>query len=228
MVVVAAVVEAPMTTFRSELVALALVAAAGVAQADTKVASIDDLRVRDADDAIHEADVRAILEHGVDAQLQACAHPAHTEALAWVVWDAKHVVTVDVGSADAKLEACLVKVLRAVKQPGAIKRRVVASFQIGLDGTAPHEVSSSDVEKAIQTHAKAFQRCYQDALKKTPTLAGRFVFTIAIDAKGKVTSVKSDGTGALDLDTCIDKELRTATFSGGPTTVRFPLVFIAG
>jgi outer membrane biosynthesis protein TonB len=70
------------------------------------------------------------------------------------------------------------------------------------------------------------RRCYQEQLAKQPGLGGKFTYAITTDAHGKVTAVRPvTPTSSPELDACVAKVISGITFSGGPTTMRFPFMF---
>ena len=55
------------------------------------------------------------------------------------------------------------------------------------------ELEASVVAEALEPMRAQLQRCYENALKRHPTLAGRFQYTWVIRGRGRVALAKTGG-----------------------------------
>lgn len=91
------------------------------------------------------------------------------------------------------------------------------------------------IQRIVRSHFGKFKRCYEDALRTTPDLAGtvRVKFVIGVD--GHVSSALDSGASTLPDPTviaCVAREFATAVFpnpeGGGVVTVEYPIIFSPG
>lgn len=86
------------------------------------------------------------------------------------------------------------------------------------------------VANAVRTRLGAVKACYDQALVKTPSLAGRLVAHWTIDVSGAVTTLgwDADTIGNPEMADCIQATIARWRFpppSGGSVEVTFPFVF---
>jgi len=102
---------------------------------------------------------------------------------------------------------------------------VLASAPASADSKAR---SQESIQRVVLGRADALRGCYEQARKRTPGLAGKFVYTIAIGADGRVSkaAAKAPSKPSEALDRCVTKELERLVFEAGPeTTIVYPFVF---
>jgi hypothetical protein len=96
-----------------------------------------------------------------------------------------------------------------------------------IHGPLPAEV----VHHVVREQMKGFQRCYDEALARVPTLAGRWVVRFTIAADGRVEAPKVDPDSLPDATTgaCLLEIFGAITFprpeGGGRVSVVYPLLF---
>jgi hypothetical protein len=109
---------------------------------------------------------------------------------------------------------------------------------VGVHGrvmdSAP-EVESSDLDKAalarfIKARLSAVQACYEQQLKRNPSLKGKIVVRFTIGSTGRITEVDIDDNqmGNDEVASCIKAKIRawTTPFKpDGDATVSYPFVF---
>jgi len=86
------------------------------------------------------------------------------------------------------------------------------------------------IQKVVNAHMAAIQRCYEVQLLKSPGLAGKIVFDWVIATSGSVSSARqvSSSMQSPGVATCILSQIRTWRFPqpvGGSVQVRYPFVF---
>ncbi len=86
---------------------------------------------------------------------------------------------------------------------------------------------------ALRQRARAAKRCYEDALKKDPSLRGKVVLGLQLSDDGSVceSHIVSDSLQNPDALTCIQNLFLGARFPapvGGCVNVALPLVFAVG
>jgi hypothetical protein len=114
--------------------------------------------------------------------------------------------------------------LRASGKPGS----PAAAAQPGSPGAGlPGGYTMNELANVVGAQANAFRACYETALAKEPTLAGRFKYRILLDA-GRVTSVESTNPTkqSAPIDGCIAAQFKRLSFPAkGKATVVYPFVF---
>jgi len=91
------------------------------------------------------------------------------------------------------------------------------------------KVEPADLERRMNQARRELRRCYEDALKSEPTLAGELVLEIEIDTQGSSTKVLPAGAlAAHAVAACavgVVKRLRFPAPRRGKVSVRYPLTF---
>jgi TonB family protein len=111
----------------------------------------------------------------------------------------------------------------------AVKGNVKASSGDEIGGTG--EFDSSAVVAMIKTRLRAIQMCYEQQLRRNPTLAGKVTVEFSIQPRGNVTDVKvkENTTGDAAVGTCVANTVSTFRFNPGPeggsVTYAYPFVF---
>ncbi len=96
----------------------------------------------------------------------------------------------------------------------------------GVGGGLPKDAISRVVKRRI----RAVQACYERALKKERTLAGKLVVRFTIGTAGRVTSARviTNSTRSASVGSCVTGRISGWRFPrprGGPVTVSYPFVF---
>jgi outer membrane biosynthesis protein TonB len=100
------------------------------------------------------------------------------------------------------------------------------------------EVDSSDVDQGklgafVRARMGLLKACYENALKRNPSLKGRLRIRFTILETGGIAdlAVVENGVGSPDVATCVANTMRawrTSFRPSGPVTVEFPFVFSPG
>jgi len=115
---------------------------------------------------------------------------------------------------------------------GPTERKVKGSASAGkgdeVGGTGI--LDAAEVNKVVKSRLTAIKMCYEKALKKNPTLAGKLSVRFTIGTSGRVTSasVSSDTLGDPEVSSCVIDKVKTFAFSkpeGGSVEYVFPFVF---
>jgi TonB family protein len=110
-----------------------------------------------------------------------------------------------------------------------VKGNVKSSAGDEIGGTG--EFDSSVVVSLIKTRLRAIQMCYEQQLRRNPTLAGKVTIEFSIQPRGNVTDVKvkENTTGDAAVGTCVANTVSTFRFNPGPeggsVTYAYPFVF---
>jgi len=90
-------------------------------------------------------------------------------------------------------------------------------------------LDSSDFQNRLRRHLPRIQRCYEEALKVDPAVAGKLELELVLNPDGTVDSVtaEEDTVGNTGMTACVRKVVAGIRFSGAgaTTTVRYPFVF---
>ncbi|MCK6547408.1 AgmX/PglI C-terminal domain-containing protein [Myxococcota bacterium] len=123
----------------------------------------------------------------------------------------------------------------AVRVDGGEGKMGGKSARVAAGDTIVAGALSSDVIQSVMRRQQARVRvCYQRALAKAPTLAGRIVARLSIGADGRVLAVEltADAIGDADLAQCLVRTLRSYVFPASPDgsaiTVTYPFTFSPG
>jgi TonB family protein len=93
------------------------------------------------------------------------------------------------------------------------------------------EFDSNVVVSTIKARLRAIQMCYEQQLRRNPTLAGKVTIEFTIQPRGNVTDVKvkDNSTGDAAVGTCVANTVSTFRFNPGPeggsVTYSYPFVF---
>lgn len=107
-----------------------------------------------------------------------------------------------------------------------------ASADGGSDATVDSHLDPGMVARAVRRRLPAIKACYEEGLKRKPSLAGRVVTHWIITATGDVTGVDAevDDLGNRLVTACILAAVAKWKFprpAGGSVEVSFPFVFQA-
>lgn len=80
----------------------------------------------------------------------------------------------------------------------------------------------------VRSNAAVLGHCYQDQVKKTPTLAGKVVVRFTVETDGSVSRVQIDDNTTHDanLGRCLQKKFEGLTFPKRETATEVSLPFI--
>jgi Ca-activated chloride channel family protein len=109
---------------------------------------------------------------------------------------------------------------------GGVVTRVTARNISASQGTIDRE----QVARVFNSHAQQVQACYERALLKQPSLAGKLVIEFTLSPKGKVAAAKVKHSTLLNaaLEACVLGVLKTWTFpphNGSTVVVTYPFLF---
>jgi hypothetical protein len=96
-----------------------------------------------------------------------------------------------------------------------------------VSGSLPPEI----IRRVIRAHVGQVRACYEDGLKKNPTLEGRVDVKFVIDTSGRVSSARSTPHSTMPdmaVVSCVVAAFRRLRFpqpKAGAVTVIYPLVF---
>jgi pSer/pThr/pTyr-binding forkhead associated (FHA) protein len=98
--------------------------------------------------------------------------------------------------------------------------------------TSQGQIDKEAVAKAINSHLAEVQRCYESALLKNPTLAGKVVLEWTISTQGRVVNSKSKSSTLKDssVESCILRSLNNWQFPaarGSSVIISYPFIFNA-
>ena len=135
--------------------------------------------------------------------------------------EAADIEQVKVKGADKKVKTSGPGEERKVK--GRVrKKRPAASGGTGL-------MDPGDVAKVVNRKLGAIKGCYEQALKRDPTLAGKVTIRFTISGSGKVTNARAvrNELGA-QVGSCMERAFRRFRFpppDGGTVTFEYPFLF---
>jgi TonB family protein len=122
----------------------------------------------------------------------------------------------------------------AVGEGAQVTERVVRGSvkqQTGDEVGGSGEFDSNIVVQTIKARLRAIQMCYEQQLRRNPTLAGKVTIEFTIQPRGNVTDVKvkDNSTGDAAVGTCVANTVSTFRFNPGPeggsVTYAYPFVF---
>jgi TonB family protein len=111
------------------------------------------------------------------------------------------------------------------KVSGAVKTE--HGDEVGGSG----QFDSNLVVQTIKARLRAIQMCYEQQLRRNPTLSGKVTVEFTIQPRGNVTDVKvkDNSTGDAAVGTCVANTVSTFRFNPGPeggsVTYSYPFVF---
>jgi TonB family protein len=123
---------------------------------------------------------------------------------------------------------------QAVGEGGAVTERKVAGSvktERGDEVGGSGEFDANLVVQTIKTRLRAIQMCYEQQLRRNPTLAGKVTIEFTIQPRGNVTDVhvKDNTTGDAAVGTCVANTVSLFRFNPGPeggsVTYSYPFVF---
>lgn len=107
------------------------------------------------------------------------------------------------------------------------KGRVAAATATTTGAGLPSEV----VSRIVRANVNQFQYCYEKAMTKNPTLAGKVAVKFVIDPSGAVSSASAADTNIADADmvSCVVGTVKKMSFpqpdGGSPVVVTYPFNF---
>jgi len=122
----------------------------------------------------------------------------------------------------------------AVSEGAAVTERKVSGTvrsEKGDEVGGSGEFDSRVVVQTIKTRLRAIQMCYEQQLRRNPTLAGKVTIEFTIQPRGNVTDVKvkENSTGDGAVGTCVANTVGSFRFNPGPqggsVTYSYPFVF---
>jgi TonB family protein len=122
----------------------------------------------------------------------------------------------------------------AVGEGGAVTERAVrgsVKTERGDEVGGAGEFDSNLVVSTIKTRIRAIQMCYEQQLRRNPTLAGKVTIEFTIQPRGNVTDVhvKENSTNDPAVATCVANTVGGFRFNPGPqggsVTYSYPFVF---
>lgn len=115
------------------------------------------------------------------------------------------------------------------KKKAAIQARVSADAIADVDGS----IDKKGVQRALRARGKAFQLCYETALKRNSKIKGKLVVEFTIGDRGRVVEalVVTDGLGSPEVARCVLDTLKRVRFpppEDGDVTITNTFVFQPG
>jgi len=113
---------------------------------------------------------------------------------------------------------------------GGKKGRVQAATATTTGAGLPPEV----IQRIVRAQISQIQGCYEAAMTKAPSLAGKIAVKFIIDGQGAVTSASAADTNITDADmvSCVVGKVKKMSFpapdGGSPVVVTYPFNFSAG
>jgi len=109
------------------------------------------------------------------------------------------------------------------------RHQVVPAIRVGtitVTGKLPMEV----VRRIVRQHLSMFRACYEDGLKRNPSVQGRITTKYVIGQDGDVVTAQDGGSDLPDANVvqCVVNRFKTFAYpkpEGGVVLVSFPLVF---
>lgn len=100
----------------------------------------------------------------------------------------------------------------------------------GVAGGGSDARSNASLLAVVRRYAAGIQFCYENELKRNPGLRGKLVFSLTVDAAGRVTDVRvvENGLAAPAVSDCALAQMREWKFpavASGITTFRAPFMF---
>jgi len=127
-----------------------------------------------------------------------------------------------------KLDSCDAAIGSAVALVGnPLPARTAATPTYGL-------VRPEDVQRTVRQNFGRFKRCYQDGLRRNPSLGGRLAVSFIIDTDGSVIDERPTPDSTLPdeaVTQCIVSWFRDIHFvppEGGYVTIVYPVIFSPG
>jgi outer membrane biosynthesis protein TonB len=142
------------------------------------------------------------------------------------------------GSAEGDFESTGdpdMKEARAPKGSGGtgsgVKEAKVAFSQ--SDGDFTGGLTREEVDRVVKSRKGTIQACYQKAVNRDRSLAGKLVVNFRISAEGKVTSARIEpGKSSLrnaEVESCVKRQIQGLKFPAkGGAVVNYPFIFSSG
>ncbi len=127
------------------------------------------------------------------------------------------------------------KETRAPKGAGGtgsgVKEAKVAFSQ--SDGDFTGGLTREEVDRVVKSRKGTIQACYQKAVNRDRSLAGKLVVNFRISADGKVTSARIEpGKSSLrnaEVESCVKRQIQGLKFPAkGGAVVNYPFIFSSG
>jgi hypothetical protein len=127
------------------------------------------------------------------------------------------------------------KETRAPKGTGGtgsgVKEAKVAFSQ--SDGDFTGGLTREEVDRVVKSRKGTIQACYQKAVNRDRSLAGKLVVNFRISAEGKVTSARIEpGKSSLrnaEVESCVKRQIQGLKFPAkGGAVVNYPFIFSSG
>jgi len=118
-------------------------------------------------------------------------------------------------------------------RPASAERAVHGRADVGAPSgpTGAGRLDGAMVTRQFRARRRAFQYCYERALRADPDLAGRISVRFTVAEAGTVTdsTAVADSVGSPDVTACVLRGVRRLRFNpgpeGGPATFTVPLTF---
>jgi len=113
---------------------------------------------------------------------------------------------------------------------GAGRPSSIRQGAVTVNGRLPPEV----IQRIVRQNFGRFRVCYQDGLKKNPSLQGRIAVKYTIDRDGSVKGAPADGGSDLpdpSVVQCVVRAFQNISYpepEGGIVTVVYPMIFTPG
>lgn len=119
------------------------------------------------------------------------------------------------------------------KDAGATEKWLAADGATVFEREITTKRSEADVQAVFRANAKTFRKCYEAALPKNPTLAGKVNIKFTIKPDGKVEDAKDEGStlpsaGVVNCVVTAFQKLKFPAVKDASTTIVYPLVFEPG
>ncbi|MFW6067491.1 MAG: TonB family protein [Myxococcota bacterium] len=113
------------------------------------------------------------------------------------------------------------------------ERKIQGDINLGSGGDVggAGQFDTSVVQRQIRARLRAIQRCYENELRKDPSLAGKVTVEFTIEQRGNVTGARAaqNTTGSSAVERCVVNTIRRFRFNPGPeggsVTFSYPFVF---
>jgi hypothetical protein len=115
-----------------------------------------------------------------------------------------------------------------------VKGQGNGQFEVGLitqDAVVDEGLTKEEVAKVIHSHMNEIRYCYESAILKDPTLAGKVLIDFKINANGVVPSagIAENSIADAQVGNCLSSKLRTWKFpqprGGVVVAVSYPFIF---
>ncbi len=115
-----------------------------------------------------------------------------------------------------------------------VERRIRGRINLGMGGGdigGSGDFDARLVQRQIRARLRAIQRCYENELRRNPTLAGKVTVQFTIVERGTVSAARAseNTTGSPAVANCVVRTVRRFRFNPGPdggsVQFRYPFVF---